>query len=1317
MTLLAVLMTATTALAANLAEGACKNGTWWITTTGVLHVKINGKMADYKETEYETDSYGTTKVTTAPWGPYWKKIKSIYVENGCTSLGNDAFEGLEYVESISAPSVEYVTSYAFERCGVPGINIHLPKVKEVDGKGFKDCPAGTISMPVVEEVGREAFSSCYYLTRVDLGSKIESIGTMAFLCCPSMWIDNQPSIFISNPTPPTWKTKLDWTWSGVLSNIGLWSARILMDIISGVGAVFTEFFFFQNENTGWYDVNNTDLTDWQEYFSGAYYSDDLEIDRSKTQYMNPFYPEPHGHPDGGVPVVCVPENLLQTYINTYDNEGYVSRSSGFGSGKLMAGEPMAHDGLQGYWMVDPVNNISDDVYIGAAGAMNSEKRKAILNNKAKEIVNRKHNSVYIVGATQIADAAFKDMTNVYSFHLGGTVRKIGANAFENACTGQSATPYFKGAEALEEIGKEAFKGSSITDIGETPNLTTIGDYAFQGSKLYYHPDLKAVTSMGKYAFSNTQVREANIPGKTNGKQLPEGTFMGCTQLKKVSFDSGYSMPKIGTKAFAGSAINNIFVSDNCPETATDAFQGITLSTIELHVKPAYVQSYENNNVWNKMTKNMEFTYPVSLSGNGCNGQLNSDGTLTVESNASQNSSNAEDYPWYNYREYVKHIVVKASKVGQNAFNWPAADSQVETIVFSGSGKTIEANAFRNHTKLTTLDLEGVKYIGDNAFERCTGLTKVTLDDAETIGNDAFYGCTALKRVRFGEKLRELGSWVLYNDNNIERIDIEATTPPTAQTNSLYTGNNQHSIKLYVPTSSIALYVQADAFKNFTYAGVSAEHGDVVFSRKFYDGYYLLFSDGTLLASASKAEGNYAEALWQSYKEQVKHIEITGTIERLSSEFADLPNLETVKLTPSLATLWDSFFNCPKLRSINLGNVVYMFSSGSGYGTFEGCTSLTDVDLSNVKSLMGPIFKGCTGLTAVELPRLEYINDAVFDGCTGLESVDLGRAEFTTGTEGYTFRGCTKLKTARYNGQLLDKHVFDDCTALEEVHLGEHVQDLYPTFFNTGLKRIYLNTPRPIVSLDYYSWNGIAALDELDRKNITLYVPAQAVSLYKAADKWKDFQVKADPTLPEDLIPAGGLIGDNGVWHLDANGRLVIDCDGEMDEGFIYHYQSPFYNYSPFIKEIVVGNFTTKLAYNTFNNCTWGTNPTKLTLGHALQDMTGGGLYAMTKTLKDVYCYAEVPPMVNSTTFNWYQVKNVKLHVLKQGGVKELYQADTYWQKFDIVADLSYTATGIETAETTADDAPTRWYTLDGLRIERPTKPGLYILNGKKVAIK
>ena len=53
----------------------------------------------------------------------------------------------------------------------------------------------------------------------------------------------------------------------------------------------------------------------------------------------------------------------------------------------------------------------------------------------------------------------------------------------------------------------------------------------------------------------------------------------------------------------------------------------------------------------------------------------------------------------------------------------------------------------------------------------------------------------------------------------------------------------------------------------------------------------------------------------------------------------------------------------------------------------------------------------------------------------------------------------------------------------------------------------------------------------------------------------------------------------------------------------------------------------------------------------------------------------------------------------------------------MVSSLPYVATGIDQAEKSVE-APALWYSLDGKpMLSAPTKPGLYIRNGKKVVVK
>ncbi len=72
------------------------------------------------------------------------------------------------------------------------------------------------------------------------------------------------------------------------------------------------------------------------------------------------------------------------------------------------------------------------------------------------------------------------------------------------------------------------------------------------------------------------------------------------------------------------------------------------------------------------------------------------------------------------------------------------DITFHIYIASGSNITIPEYFFKDYTNIRTLDLKGVKEIGNHAFDGCTGLRYLTLRDGlEKIDYGAFEGCSAL----------------------------------------------------------------------------------------------------------------------------------------------------------------------------------------------------------------------------------------------------------------------------------------------------------------------------------------------------------------------------------------------------------------------------------------------------------------------------------------------------------------------------------------------------------------------------------------------
>ena len=160
-------------------SGACgENVTWSLDTdTGVLTISGSGNMNNF--------SYSNA----APWYSQKDSIKSVNIENGITSIGDNAFEYCLNVTSISVPdSIKSIGGAAFLGCRSLKSIIIPAGVTSIDYSTFSDCSSLTsIDIPdSVKSIGSGAFSKCISLKSITIPDGVKNIGGGAFEYCSSL---------------------------------------------------------------------------------------------------------------------------------------------------------------------------------------------------------------------------------------------------------------------------------------------------------------------------------------------------------------------------------------------------------------------------------------------------------------------------------------------------------------------------------------------------------------------------------------------------------------------------------------------------------------------------------------------------------------------------------------------------------------------------------------------------------------------------------------------------------------------------------------------------------------------------------------------------------------------------------------------------------------------------------------------------------------------------------------------------------------------------------------------------------------------------
>ena len=230
---------------ANIGDsGTCgENVTWELRENGELVISGSGNMYDYSEGSLYTGD----------------NIKTVIIEKGVSSIGNNAFHGFADMTSITiSNSVTSIGENAFYNCqGLTSINIpdsvtsignmafySCNKMKEAHISNsltkigdfiFDSCEELTsITIPDgVTSIGDMAFSNCDRLTSITIPDSVTSIGEYAFQNCP----------VLTSVTIPDSVTTID---SGAFEDCELLTNITIPDSVTNMGGLVFN-------NTLWYE--------------------------------------------------------------------------------------------------------------------------------------------------------------------------------------------------------------------------------------------------------------------------------------------------------------------------------------------------------------------------------------------------------------------------------------------------------------------------------------------------------------------------------------------------------------------------------------------------------------------------------------------------------------------------------------------------------------------------------------------------------------------------------------------------------------------------------------------------------------------------------------------------------------------------------------------------------------------------------------------------------------------------------------------------------------------------------------------------------
>ena len=399
---------------------------------------------------------------------------------------------------------------------------------------------------------------------------------------------------------------------------------------------------------------------------------------------------------------------------------------------------------------------------------------------------------------------------------------------------------------------------------------------------------------------------------------------------------------------------------------------------------------------------------------------------------------------------VGTLFAQSGTCGDN-LTWNLNDGTL-TITGTGSMKNYTFSSttapwYSSRSSIKTVIIEdGVTSIGGSAFYNCSSLTSVTIGNSVTsIGQDAFFYCSSLTSVTIGNSVTSIGRDAFSYCSSLTSITIP---------------NSVTSIGYYAFLGCSSLPSITVDYGNPNYCDIDG----VLFNKNKTT--LILYPEGKsatsyIIPNSVTSIGVGAFCRCSSLTSVIIPNSVTS-IEDYA--FSDCSGLTSVTIPNSVTSIGEyAFSSCISLTSIlvdsenpyycDIDGVLFNKNKTTLIRYPEGKSATSYIIPNSVTKIGGDAFSDCSSLTSVTIPNsVTSIGDWTFYGCSSLTSITIPNSVTSIGY--CAFCNCTGLTSVT-------------CEAVAP-----------PTLKNE-------------------------VFDDVD-KSIPLYVPAQSIDLYKAADQWKDF---------------------------------------------------------------------------------------------------------------------------------------------------------------------------------------------------------------------
>ena len=667
-------------------------------------------------------------------------IKKVIIESGVTSIGNNAFTACINLASIEIPaSVTSIGEYAFYACeGLTSITIPA-SVTSIGNQAFSGCTGLTSvtfdGTPSLTTIGNYAFYNCSNtnLTSIVIPASVTSIGNSAFESC-----SNLASVTVFAPIAPTTCTLGSAAFNDC-TNLQIYVPSDLVDT-------------FKN-TTGWSD------------YSGKITAIGGNCGATATWSLN----------STGVLTISGSGDMAN-YVYDYDSQPWNSYKDNITSVVIESGVTSIGNwafrdctGLTSVTIPASVTSIGEYAFYACKGLT----------------------SVTIpASVTSIGQSAFALCIGLASITVYSTSCTLGTQAFNNCASGLQIKVFsdlvdtYKGKEnwstytdKITAIGGNC--GATATWSLSSPGVLTISgsgamtDLVSEAGQPWkgYRTSITSVviesgvTSIGYHAFEGcTGLTSVTFDGTPSLETIGNRAFYLCTNLTSIEIPA--SVTSIGESVFYGcSHLATVTVYSTSCTLGTQAINGCT-NLANIYVFSDLVETFKNSTTgWSTYTdKITAMTNPHGkcgatdhesdvrwvLTGTSPNYTLT---IMKVGSTGAMANYGGDNQPWKDYRSDIKSVAIVngVTTIGYGAF---MACSNLATVTFDGNSQPIIFNQYAfcgcGFTSVTIPS--NVTSIGDFTFSGCPNLTEVNIGKGVTsIEHHAFNSCPKLTTITVDTK--------------------------------------------------------------------------------------------------------------------------------------------------------------------------------------------------------------------------------------------------------------------------------------------------------------------------------------------------------------------------------------------------------------------------------------------------------------------------------------------------------------------------------------------------------------------------------------